>query len=369
MSFKPALSESIRLFVLVSFISLLLSLSVSAQMPDLEIKVGDTTGSPGELNSVISVFMKNYADTVAGFELWLMLNRNDIMEFQTDEVIIYDTSYWRCHQYSGPNCVDSTDITDSVLITPSYPYDFLRIHSYPATIGSHDTTGTLIAGWESVTSRSLSGFGYDLKVVAQANTLRPPYTHGIGYPQLGAKPLVKILADVYSIPDTLEDRTCTIYIQASSLDNFSFSDQAGNSIGVITDTTIDTTWWVCESWVVPDSICLVWTQVGQGPVDSVDSFWCCDTILSGHLDTTKVKLYNGSLLVLQGICGDINNNGIINLLDITYLINYVYKGGPPPPSPGLCDINHCSGSINILDITYLINYIYKAGPAPDCCGK
>jgi uncharacterized protein (TIGR02145 family) len=31
-----------------------------------------------------------------------------------------------------------------------------------------------------------------------------------------------------------------------------------------------------------------------------------------------------------GNCGDVNNSGTINILDITYLINYVYKGGPEP---------------------------------------
>jgi uncharacterized protein (TIGR02145 family) len=31
-----------------------------------------------------------------------------------------------------------------------------------------------------------------------------------------------------------------------------------------------------------------------------------------------------------GTCGDVNNSGDVNVLDITYLINYVYKGGPEP---------------------------------------
>jgi uncharacterized protein (TIGR02145 family) len=32
----------------------------------------------------------------------------------------------------------------------------------------------------------------------------------------------------------------------------------------------------------------------------------------------------------SGDCGDVDNSGSINLLDITYLIAYVYKGGPEP---------------------------------------
>jgi uncharacterized protein (TIGR02145 family) len=34
--------------------------------------------------------------------------------------------------------------------------------------------------------------------------------------------------------------------------------------------------------------------------------------------------------IFAGNCGDVNNNGPVNILDITYLINYVYRGGPEP---------------------------------------
>ncbi|MEP0827453.1 MAG: hypothetical protein HRF51_02930 [bacterium] len=60
--------------------------------------------------------------------------------------------------------------------------------------------------------------------------------------------------------------------------------------------------------------------------------------------------------------GDVNNNGTINITDVSYLIAYVYKGGPRP-QPYICvgDVN-ASGSVQILDVTYLTNYLYKNGP-------
>jgi hypothetical protein len=66
--------------------------------------------------------------------------------------------------------------------------------------------------------------------------------------------------------------------------------------------------------------------------------------------------------------GETNNNGVINILDITYLINYLYKGGPAPAPFALCsgDAN-CNCVVNILDVTYLISYLYKGGPAPCEC--
>ena len=65
------------------------------------------------------------------------------------------------------------------------------------------------------------------------------------------------------------------------------------------------------------------------------------------------------------ICGDADDNEVINILDIVYLINYKYKGGPPPEPMDVVDVNN-DELINILDIVYLINYKYKDGPDPVC---
>lgn len=64
-------------------------------------------------------------------------------------------------------------------------------------------------------------------------------------------------------------------------------------------------------------------------------------------------------------CGDVNGNCAINILDVTYLISYIYKGGTLPVPPEAGDANG-NGSTNILDATYLINYLYKGGPEPIC---
>jgi hypothetical protein len=67
--------------------------------------------------------------------------------------------------------------------------------------------------------------------------------------------------------------------------------------------------------------------------------------------------------------GDPNNDHTINMSDITYLINFLYKGGPIPVPDRLMGDAFCDGILNIHDIQYLINYLYKAGPAPIICFK
>jgi hypothetical protein len=65
------------------------------------------------------------------------------------------------------------------------------------------------------------------------------------------------------------------------------------------------------------------------------------------------------------ICGDANGDELVNILDITYLIAYLYKSGPAPIHMQAADPDG-SGTTNILDITYLIAFLYKGGPDPDC---
>ncbi|MEW6015685.1 MAG: right-handed parallel beta-helix repeat-containing protein [Candidatus Zixiibacteriota bacterium] len=69
-------------------------------------------------------------------------------------------------------------------------------------------------------------------------------------------------------------------------------------------------------------------------------------------------------------CQTGNANGIAsyNILDATYLINYLYKSGANPVPYEYCsgDAN-CNCQVNILDVTYLLNYLYKSGTPPCQC--
>lgn len=74
---------------------------------------------------------------------------------------------------------------------------------------------------------------------------------------------------------------------------------------------------------------------------------------------------DGVASACSSLCGDVNQSGGVNILDLTFIINYLYQGGPAPNPIEIGDVNS-SGSINILDITYLIVYLYQNGPAPNC---
>ncbi|MFH1892187.1 MAG: hypothetical protein ABIK83_05825 [Candidatus Zixiibacteriota bacterium] len=65
--------------------------------------------------------------------------------------------------------------------------------------------------------------------------------------------------------------------------------------------------------------------------------------------------------------GDINNDGLIDLLDLTHLARYVYSPadncGPPCPFVYLGDVN-CDDTVNTADAQHLYDFMFTGGPPP-----
>jgi Dockerin type I domain len=61
--------------------------------------------------------------------------------------------------------------------------------------------------------------------------------------------------------------------------------------------------------------------------------------------------------------GDVNGDGLTNIIDIFDLIDYLFAGGVVPPWLAAADANG-DGVVDVADIFYLINYLFAGGPAP-----
>ncbi len=66
------------------------------------------------------------------------------------------------------------------------------------------------------------------------------------------------------------------------------------------------------------------------------------------------------------IRGDVDHTGAIDVGDLTYLVAYLFQGGPPPPFLDEGDVDG-TGSIDVGDLTYLVAYLFQGGPAPPPC--
>jgi hypothetical protein len=77
------------------------------------------------------------------------------------------------------------------------------------------------------------------------------------------------------------------------------------------------------------------------------------------VDEPNIGIYGRAFAA--GIHGDVNGSGDVTVLDVFYLINLLFAGGPAPL--GGADANG-DGSINVLDVFYLINSLFANGPPP-----
>ncbi len=73
----------------------------------------------------------------------------------------------------------------------------------------------------------------------------------------------------------------------------------------------------------------------------------------------------GEYPVIKYWPGDVTFDGeLVDVSDIVYLLNYIYKDGPTPPHPISADVNGPDRLIDIEDVVYLINYLYRHGSNP-----
>jgi hypothetical protein len=75
--------------------------------------------------------------------------------------------------------------------------------------------------------------------------------------------------------------------------------------------------------------------------------------------------WSSSLYVAIYACGDCNDDGILDLSDAVYILNYLYKSGSAPDPLESGDTNG-DDLLDLTDAIYILNYLYKGGSSPSC---
>jgi len=123
--------------------------------------------------------------------------------------------------------------------------------------------------------------------------------------------------------------------------------------------------WSYAGGIYPDGLSLDPEGILHGQPTKSKQYWfnlkAEDASMPPAMDFLWAGLYVADAVCYS--CGDCNTDDLINILDIVFLINFIYKDGP---APNPLELGRIDGDelINILDVVYLINYIYKDGPAP-----
>lgn len=115
-------------------------------------------------------------------------------------------------------------------------------------------------------------------------------------------------------------------------------------------------------------------ELGQNGNFSADPLFCDAANGDYHLNGYSPCLdVNNDCFMQVGVyglgcgflCGDASGNSRVNIGDVVFLINYIFKGGPAPASFLSSDLNG-DGLLEIGDAVVLIDFIFRGGPPLDC---
>jgi hypothetical protein len=255
-----------------------------AQSPKIQLDVEDLSAEAGH-TVPIGILINNLEDSIRAFQMGVTLNRPDIMEFIPDLVI--DTCY---------DCADDA--------CTSYV-------AYPCTLAAVpiDAEGTLTEKWDYLAARTVGGFDLRITGISDYNFDGDPE----GIPAGASGVLLRVLAEVKCIPDTLSDRTAVLTISPI---NTYFSNPGGEIIEPLEFTAGSVT-------VEPNGIC-------------------------PHQ-------------------GDIEPDGFITSIDLAGLISALFEGGEDPQDV-CCPTSRfdmdCDGFLTSLDLSVMIDYLFSSGPGP-----
>ncbi len=114
------------------------------------------------------------------------------------------------------------------------------------------------------------------------------------------------------------------------------------------------------------------------PINLTDNRIYEGEIFSDYIFTENLGLifesYNsidGAMIYFEGclnkkICGDVDGDGQDpNVADLSYLIDYLWKGGPEPPNMWSANVDGNNG-VNVADLSYFVDYLFKGGSALNC---
>jgi hypothetical protein len=130
----------------------------------------------------------------------------------------------------------------------------------------------------------------------------------------GTGVVVKLYLDVLCIPDTTQERIATIFVTGN------LSDPDGNRV----------------------------------EAEFANSIIYLNQTVCGNLVECK--------------CGDVNADGNVGIVDVVYMINWLFNAGREPCPELMGNVNLYRG-VSIADIVSLINYLFNNGPEPVCVRK
>jgi hypothetical protein len=136
----------------------------------------------------------------------------------------------------------------------------------------------------------------------------------------------------------------------------------------------DITAWDDSGWIVPDTF-----DISLGPGEDTvlpisvqppqnTPLGCISSLTFKVISQGDTQVTDSQISVAKTVLqrGDLNFNGTILVDDLSYMVEYLFKGGAEPlPVKNAGDFS-CDNDVNVTDLSDLVNYLFKGGGPPPC---
>jgi hypothetical protein len=313
--------------------SLLLTSSNLADVPVLpdEMALTGFTNVTMNITNPLGYQASEQNQTIAGADVWrLDANSDDTLDEQIIDYNLldgdYDLTFYLRPEFEGGG---NQPLTSSVRIDGSQQVTLLDNYNFAS---ASKGTGAVGCPTDSVTIR------FNPNYVLNPAYISPSY----GLQTASRQPK-------YSWANLVADR--------GVIDNYhiQFSTSLDFSTPIYEDSTL-TQNFLCNSAVALDSGHVYYWRVR----------WHEDGLWSEYSNPLVAKIGGGCCN--DDRRGDFNQDGNdANVLDLTKIVNYIFRFGSMPTCPEESDINADCVSNNILDLNYLVNFMFRLGPPPKDC--
>jgi hypothetical protein len=253
-------------------------------------------------------------------------------------------THYTLFRRDDPSILASRESVEGVLLSAGYPPgDWYDIGTYPADPESlyYLAVGPTLK--DSTISEGMYWSAFFIRAGTESPTyyFDTPVDSGYSLDNLPPPRPTGLFASHESVVTKLTWSTTT----ATDFDHYTvyrdtqkgFAPEQGNRLGCITDTSF---------------------------VDSTAESGRTYYYLASATDSSGNE--SGPTNEAMGVrytAGDANTDGVIDIGDTIYLLNYLFRGGPRPSPFEAGETNRARG-IDLGDVLYLVNYLFRGGPRP-----